>query len=110
MKILGLVAGPRKNGNSARLVEEVLAGARETEHEIVVFCARTCRYIPLEVDEKGYVYPADGFEDMMPHLENMGTLVLGTPIYYDHMSTRAKLFIDRLYYSGSHGEVSEIVP
>jgi multimeric flavodoxin WrbA len=104
MKVVGVVAGPRKNGNSARLVEEVLAGAREADHETVVFYMSEMQIHPLEADEKGYVYPADGFEDMMPHLENMGTLVLGTPIYYDHISTRAKLFIDRLYYySGSHG-------
>ncbi len=104
MKVVGIVAGPRKNGNTARLVEEVLAGAREAGHETIIFYMGEMQIHPLDADENGYVYPADDFEEMMPHLETMGALVLGTPIYYDHVSTRAKLFIDRLYYySGSHG-------
>lgn len=104
MKVVGIVAGPRKNGNTARLVEEVLAGAEEAGHETVLFYMSDMQIHPLEADKDGYVYPADAFEEMMTHIETMDALVLGTPIYYDHVSTRAKLFIDRLYYySGSHG-------
>ena len=42
---------------------------------------------------------------LYPHIESMGALVMGSPIYYDHVSSRTKLFIDRLhYYSKTHGE------
>jgi multimeric flavodoxin WrbA len=104
MKVVGIVAGPRKSANTARLVEEVLAGAKEAGRETHIFYMSEMQVHPLEADENGYVYPVDDFDKMMPHLETMGALVLGTPIYYDHVSARAKLFIDRLYYySGSHG-------
>jgi multimeric flavodoxin WrbA len=104
MKVVGIVAGPRKNVNTARLVEEVLAGANKAGHEILIFYMSEMLVHPLEASENGYVYPLDDFEKMMPHLETMGAMVLGTPIYYDHVSARAKLFIDRLYYySVSHG-------
>jgi multimeric flavodoxin WrbA len=60
---------------------------------------------PLEAGKNGYLYPDDGFKELMPHIESMDALVLGTPIYYDQVSSRAKLFIDRLYYySKSHGD------
>ena len=105
MKVVGIVAGPRKTGNTARLVEEVIAGAGMAGHETLMFYLSEMDVAPLGADEDGYVYPIDGFSELMPHLESMGALVLGTPIYYDHVSARAKIFIDRLYYySKSHGD------
>jgi multimeric flavodoxin WrbA len=105
MKVLGVVGGPRRTGNTARLVEEVLAGARDAGHETHVFYLGEMEMGPLGYDGEGYVYPDDGFASMMPHLETMGAIVIGTPIYYDHVSSLTKLFIDRLYYySKSHGE------
>jgi len=37
-------------------------------------------------------------ELILSSLERMNTLVFGTPIYYDNVSARAKIFIDRLIY------------
>ena len=105
MKVIGIVAGPRKTGNTARIVEEVIHGAKDAGHETMLYYLSEMDVNPLGADENGYVYPDDGFTELMPHLESMGALVLGTPIYYDHVSARAKLFIDRLYYySRSHGD------
>lgn len=105
MKVLGIVAGPRKTGHTARLVEETMRGAEEAGHETVVYYLSDMEIKPLDEGENGYLYPDDGFTELMPHIESMGALVFGTPIYYDHVSSRAKLFIDRLYfYSKSHGE------
>lgn len=98
MKVLGIVAGPRKTGHTARLVEETLKGAEEAGHETVLYYLSDMEIKPLDEGENGYSYPEDGFTELMPHIESMGALVLGTPIYYDHVSSRAKLFIDRLYY------------
>ncbi|MCW4051333.1 MAG: flavodoxin family protein [Candidatus Bathyarchaeota archaeon] len=105
MKVLGVVCGPRKTGNTARLVEEVLAGASEAGHETKIFYLSEMEITPLKAGDDGYIYPDDGFAEIMPHIESMGALVQGTPIYYDHVSSRTKLFIDRLYYySRSHGD------
>ena len=104
MKVVGIIAGPRRTGNTARLVEEVLLGAKKAGHEIILFYMSEMSVNPLGADMTGYIYPDDGFSELMPHLESMDALVFGTPIYYDHVSARAKLFIDRLYYySRSHG-------
>jgi multimeric flavodoxin WrbA len=104
MKVIGIVAGPRKNGNTAQLVEEIVKGARTAGNDTHLFYLSDMVIKPLEADEDGYIYPDDDFIELMPHLESMDALILGTPIYYDHVSSRAKLFIDRLYYySKSHG-------
>jgi len=105
MKVLGLVAGPRKTGHTAALVEETLEGAKDAGHETVLYYLSDLEIKPLEAGKDGYLYPEDGFKELMPHIESMDALVLGTPIYYDQVSSRAKLFIDRLYYySQSHGD------
>jgi multimeric flavodoxin WrbA len=98
MKVLGIIAGPRKTGNTAKLVEAALEGAKEAGHETVLFYLGDMQINPLTDAEEGYGYPDDGFTELMPHIESMDALVFGTPIYYDHVSSRAKLFIDRLYY------------
>ena len=98
MKVLGIVAGPRKTGNTAKLVEEIIKGTEDAGHEAKIFYLNEVEITPLEYDENGYVFPEDGFTDIMPYIESMGAFVFGTPIYYDQVSSRAKLFIDRLYY------------
>ncbi|MBN2334809.1 flavodoxin family protein [Candidatus Bathyarchaeota archaeon] len=106
MKVIGVVGGPRRGGNTARLVEEVLAGAREAGNETHVFYLCDMDVRPLEADGDGYLYPEDDFVSIMPHLESMGGIVVGSPIYYDHVCSRTKTFIDRLYYySRSHGDM-----
>jgi multimeric flavodoxin WrbA len=105
MKVIGVVSSPRRNGNTMRLVEEVIRGAKEAGHTTRIFNLADLDIGPLEADDTAYVYPDDGFSELMPHLESMGGLVMGTPIYYDHVSGRLKVFIDRLYYySRSHGD------
>ncbi len=105
MKVLGVVGGPRRGGNTARLVEAVLEGAREAGHETEIFYLCDMDIGPLEAVGGELVYPDDDMARLYPHIESMGAMVLGTPIYYDHVSARTKTFIDRLhYYSETHGE------
>lgn len=105
MKVLGTVGSPRRGGNTARLVEAVLHGAKEAGHEAEIFYHGDLDISPLGAEGGRIVYPEDDMARLYPHIESMGALVLGSPIYYDHVSARAKLFIDRLhYYSKTHGE------
>lgn len=105
MKVLGIVGSPRREGHTARLVEEVLQGAKEAGHEAEIFYLCDLEIGPLEAEGGRIVYPEDDMMRLYPHIESMGALVLGTPIYYDHVSARTKLFIDRLhYFSKTHGE------
>jgi multimeric flavodoxin WrbA len=112
MKVLGIVAGPRKTGHTAKLVEEVLKGAEEAGHEAKVIYLSEMNITPLTWEEDAYCYPEDDFTKIMPEIESMGALVFGSPIYYDQVSSRAKLFIDRMYYYAKSrgGDYYEKVP
>jgi multimeric flavodoxin WrbA len=104
VNILGIVGSPKKAGNTARLVEAILEGAREKGHDTTI--CHLCDYTlsPLDAENDVIRYPQDDMTRLYPYIESMDVLVLGTPIYYDHVSARTKLFIDRLhYYSITHG-------
>ncbi|MGQ9680795.1 MAG: flavodoxin family protein [Candidatus Bathyarchaeia archaeon] len=105
MKVLGIVGSPHRDGNTATLVKAVIEGAREKGHETILFNLIDFKIEPLSTAEgKRVSYPEDDMVKLYPHIETMGALVLGTPVYYDNVSDRTKLFIDRLhYYSKTHG-------
>jgi len=111
-RVLGIVASPRNSGNTAILVKEVLKGAKEKGYETDLKCLGDLRINPLIASASdrqsiwssysnkpyGVTVPKDDMELIYPSLEKMNVLVFGTPIYFDHVSARAKTFIDRLIY------------
>lgn len=105
MEVLGIVGSPHRDGNTAKLVEAVLEGVSEAGHETEIFYLCDLDIGPIEAENGKLVYPEDDMVRLYPHIESMGALILGSPIYYDHVSSRTKLFIDRLhYYSKTHGD------
>ena len=101
MKVLGVVGSPRKGRNTARLVEQVLEGARsagaETEAvylgELDIKPCLACN----DCKKTGRCSQMDDMEGIYESIERARGLVLGTPVYFDHISAQTKLFIDRLY-------------
>ena len=101
-RVLGIVASPRNSGNTATLVKEVLRGAEDKGCEIDYKCLGDLEIKPLMVCATDKPYGVTGPKDDMDliycSIENMNLFVFGTPIYFDHISARAKIFIDRLIY------------
>jgi len=89
-----------------------LKGAEEKGYETDLKCLGDLRINPLiaSASDKqsiwspfsdrpyGVTAPKDDMELIFPSLEKMNVLVFGTPIYFDHVSSRAKIFVDRLIY------------
>jgi multimeric flavodoxin WrbA len=115
--VLGIVAGPRNSGNTAILVKGVLKGAEEKGYETDLKWLGGLKINPLvaSTSDKQSVWSSysnkpygvtgskDDMELIYPSLEKMGVFVFGTPIYFDHVSARAKTFIDRLIYYEREG-------
>jgi len=111
-RVLGIVASPRISGNTAKLVKEVLKGAEEKGHETDLKCLGDLKINPLVASASdkqsvwspysnkpyGVTGPKDDMDLIYSSLEKMNALVFGTPIYFDHVSAHAKIFIDRLIY------------
>jgi len=82
LKVLGIVGSPHKDGDTANLVEAVLDGAKEQGYEIKIFHLSDLNVGPLgKAEGKKVSYPQDDMLKLYPHIETMGALVLGSPIY-----------------------------
>jgi multimeric flavodoxin WrbA len=102
VKVIGINASPRKDANTATLVETVLNGAaakgaetkrvdlRKLDMKPCIGCDR-CK------ENLGHCVQKD---DLTPLMEEMGTfdaIVLGTPVYWFHATAQFKTLVDRLY-------------
>jgi len=100
MQVVGIVASPRKRMNTDTIVERILDGCRESGisvdkiylNDLEIQACQACRV----QDGSGCVYQ-DGMERIYEVLERADGLILGTPVYYNTVSSQMKLMIDRCY-------------
>lgn len=104
MGVIAINGSPRADGNTAELIRKVLKGSEEAGTSTRLFqlgemkvspciacmgCKKTARCVVKD--------------DMLQTYEALETatepkgLVLGTPIYFDHVSAQLKGWLDRLY-------------
>lgn len=98
-KVVGIVASPRKGGNTDTLVSQALAGARAEGAETDVIYLNDLSIRPCQACAE-YPAPAycsfqDGMERVYEAIDTADALVIGTPAYYGTVSAQLKLMIDR---------------
>ncbi len=98
MKVLGVVGGAKREGNTSRLVEEVLSGAREADHATILFKLVDMKIHHLGNKDGRTTFPDDDFRQMTPHVETMGAFVIDTPIWEGTADSYTHVFLHRLYY------------
>ena len=101
MKILGFIASPRKEGNTAWMVNKMLEGAKEQGAE-----TQSWYFSDLDIKPcKGCLgcvtgescLITDDMQKVYSALEQAEALILGSPVYMGQMSAQAKIFTDRLF-------------
>ena len=104
MKVMGFTASPRKEGNTAWIINKILEGAQEQGAQ-----AQSYHFSDLDIkpcqgclgchkgdQDRGCVIN-DDMQKLYGALEQADALVLGSPIYMGQMSAQTKLFTDRLF-------------
>ncbi len=100
IKVIGLVGSPNVDGNTARLVNEILAGAAEYGAETKMYnlaaleikgCDSCCR-----CQESGKCVIEDDMQILYEEIRTSDAVVLGSPVYMWQMSGQTKIFVDRL--------------
>jgi len=101
MKVIGICGSPRgQSSRTKRLVEAVLRGAEElgAETEFVDLCAMTI--LPCTGCETCYATGScihgDDAADLVASMVAADGIVLGSPVYIDHVTAQMKAFLDRL--------------
>lgn len=100
--LLGIEGSPRKNGNSHKMLEAILAGARKTESRVQEVHLRDYSYEPCVGCEKCRkdkicTQFQDGMTLLYPQIQEAKGLVLITPVHNYNVTSWIKAFIDRLY-------------
>jgi multimeric flavodoxin WrbA len=99
LKVVGIIASPRKDMNTDTLVAKVLEGARSTGAETGKIYLNDLQIKPCQACDKSpaprYCWLQDDMEKIYSTLEHADVLVIGTPAYYDSISAQLKLLIDR---------------
>lgn len=99
--ILIIQGGGRPNGNTAKLVEAFVKGAKDAGHQVenvsltkieVKGCmgCNACRFGKPCVIK-------DDFNNLVPKIKAADMLVLASPLYFWTVSSRIKAFIERFY-------------
>ena len=102
MKIMGFIASPHKEGNTAWIVNKILEGAKEQGAETQAWCfsdldIKPCRgCLGCHKGDGGCIIN-DDMQKIYDAFEHADAIVFGSPIYMGQMSAQAKIFTDRLF-------------
>lgn len=107
MKVTAIVGSPRRTGNSAKLVEAVLEGARESGAEASIHylgekAIRPCTGCYSCEKTKECVIKDDDMAEIYADMEAADAYVFASPVYFNQVSGQFKTFLDRIfpYYWG----------
>lgn len=102
MKVIGINASPRKGANTATLVETVLKGAARKGAETKLvnlgkLRMKGCLGCEACKEDLGHCVQKDDLTPLMEEMAACDAIVLGTPVYWFHVSAQFKTLVDRLY-------------
>jgi multimeric flavodoxin WrbA len=102
MEVVGFVGSPRKEGNTATLVNEVLKGSKETGADTKLYYLnemniRGCQGCRACKKLDGACIQQDDMTPLYATIKAADAFVIGTPVYFQHITAQTKTFTDRLY-------------
>lgn len=100
-KVLGIVGSPRRGGNTETLVDEVLNSAKEGGAVTTKVILNKLNILPCQAcntcGKIGKCIQEDDMKDILKHMRDSHTWVLGTPVYWWGPTAQFKAFLDRWY-------------
>jgi multimeric flavodoxin WrbA len=99
VSVLAVASSPRRNGNSERLLDELIAGARSIGANVEKAVLSDYRISPCTecggCVETGKCVIDDDFQEFYSRYFSMDRIVLATPVFFMCVSAQAKTLIDR---------------
>ena len=107
MKLIAVCGSARKQGNTAKMLHQVIEGAKsvgaETEFvnlfELNYKDCISCYACKLKNSKSfGHCMVNDELKPLLERIEQSDVIVLGSPIYYGNLSGQMRSFTDRLLF------------
>lgn len=107
MKVLAINGSPRKNGNTAALLKQAMDGAKSQGSEtrqIDLYSLNykgciSCFYCKRKDKPHGICAVRDELTPILAELKETDILLLGSPIYYDNITSGMAAFWERFLFS-----------
>lgn len=102
MKIIAFIGSPRKDGNTAKIVNAICKSAKESNHDVNIYNLSNMNYtdcMACDACQSGKVKFCVIDDELTPLLSEIAKadcIILGTPIYMLQVSGITKNFLDRL--------------
>jgi multimeric flavodoxin WrbA len=103
MNVIGIIASPHKEGNTAWTVNQILEGAKEqgaetrswnfSDHDIRPCQGCLCCH---DGSDRGCILD-DDMQELYEAIGQADAIVIGSPVYMGQMSAQAKIITDRLF-------------
>ena len=102
MRIIAINGSPRKDGNTATMLQEILKGAAEKGADTRLIHLneldmRGCQGCLACRENLGECAFQDGFQDVLEEMRTCNAVALGTPIYVFSVTGQFKCFLDRCF-------------
>ncbi len=113
IKVLGISGSPVKNGNTDRLVKEMVTSLGGGD--IVLLREKKIMHCTgcMKCGKAGSCHLKDGMQGVYRKMDSADVIVFGSPSYYDNVSGMMKMLIDRSvpYYTNKklHGKKAIII-
>ena len=107
MKVLAINGSPRKSGNTAALLKQAMDGAKSQGAEtrrIDLYSMNykgciSCFYCKRKDKPHGICAVRDDLTPILAELKETDILLLGSPIYYDNITSGMVAFLERFLFS-----------
>lgn len=96
MNILFINGSPSKNGNTAALAAELLAGK---DYKTLMLTGCT-------IGSYGQQLAGDGLGDVIAEMKKADVIVIGSPVYWHNICGSVRNVLDRFYGAVSEGELA----
>jgi multimeric flavodoxin WrbA len=99
IQLTAIYGSPRRQGNTARLLQRAVAGARDAGAEVTEYVLRDLKISPcLEIygcKKAGICVLEDDFARVRDQILASDGLMLATPVFFYTVSAHTKMFMDR---------------
>jgi multimeric flavodoxin WrbA len=99
IKVLGISGSPRREGNTEKLLDQALAGAKDQGALVEKLVLNELKFVPCQdcggCDETGVCIEEDAMEQVYEKVKQADIIILVSPIFFGNLSAQTKMMIDR---------------
>ncbi|MFH1406500.1 MAG: flavodoxin family protein [Candidatus Omnitrophota bacterium] len=99
MRVLALLASPRRNGNTEILLDEAIRGARSKGANVEKIAINNLKFLPCQncggCDKTGICVIKDDMQKIYRKIKYADGIIIASPVYFGSLSAQAKAMIDR---------------